>query len=154
MHRSTVEISGSEILNVVRSVFSEPLEESNIELEATLSFRGFMVKCKSSAVMGAFINVIDNAIYWLNSRSQRQKKIVLDADHEGFLISNNGPGIDQRVRQRIFDFGETQKPGGRGMGLAISQQTLRREGFDIELVQSGIDVNPQFKIFSKELGDE
>lgn len=154
MHRSTVELSGSEILNVIRSVFSEPLDSASIELEATFAFRGFKVVCKSSAVMGAFINVIDNAIYWLESRSQGAKKIILDADDEGFLISNSGPGIEERMRKRIFDFGETQKLGGRGMGLAISRQTLRREGFDIELVQSGTDVNPQFKIFSKGMRDE
>lgn len=154
MHRSTVELSGSEILNVIRSVFSEPLASSSIELEATFAFRGFKVNCKSSALMGAFINIIDNAVYWLQSRSQGEKKIILDADDEGFLISNNGPGIEERVRERIFDFGETQKPGGRGMGLAISRQTLRREGFDIELVQSGIGVGPQFKIFSKGMRDE
>ncbi len=154
LYRSTVEISGSEILNVVRSVFSEPLEASSIELDATLAFRGFMVRCKSSALMGAFVNIIDNAIYWLNSRSHGEKKIILDADDKGFLISNNGPGIEERVRQRMFDFGETQKPGGRGMGLAISQQTLRREGFDIELVQSGVDVSPKFRIFSKDSRSE
>ncbi|MEL7981628.1 ATP-binding protein [Vreelandella titanicae] len=149
MHRSVVEISGSEILNVIRNVFSQPLNSAGIEIEATFDFRGFKVNCKSSAIMGAFINVIDNAIYWLENRSQKNKKIILDADNEGFLISNNGPEIEDRMRHRIFDFGETLKPGGRGMGLAISRQTLLREGFDIELVESGTGMGPQFKIFSK-----
>ncbi|WP_240795159.1 ATP-binding protein [Pseudomonas oryzihabitans] len=150
LYRSTVEVSGSEILSVVRGVFSEPLETFSIRLDATLAFRGFTVQCKSSALIGAFVNVIDNAIYWLNSRAQGEKRIILDADNQGFLISNNGPGIEERIRRRIFDFGETQKPGGRGMGLAISQQALRREGLDIELVQSGLNVSPEFRIFSKD----
>lgn len=150
MHRSTVELSGSEILSVIRGVFEGQLNSSSIEVDASFAFRGFKVVCKSSAVVGAFINVIDNAIYWLNNRAESGKKITLDADKDGFLISNNGPGIEERFRERIFDFGETQRPGGRGMGLAISRQTLRREGFDIELVKAGINVEPQFKIFSKE----
>ncbi len=154
MHRSTVELSGSEILNVIRNVFEEQLSSSGIELEATFAFRGFVVSCKSSAVMGAFINIIDNAIYWLHSRALNGKKITLDADEDGFLISNNGPGIEGRMSQRIFDFGESQKPGGRGMGLAISRQTLQREGFDIELVKSGVEVSPQFKIFSRKAQNE
>ncbi|NWA02876.1 ATP-binding protein [Pseudomonas gingeri] len=146
MHRSVVEISGNEILNVLRNVFVEPLESSSIRLEPTYAFRGFKVKCKSSALLGAFINVIDNAIYWLNSRAEGDKKIILDADDKGFLISNNGPGIEERMMGRIFDFGETQKVGGRGMGLAISRDALKREGFNIELVKAGLDVNPQFRI--------
>ncbi|WP_137819624.1 ATP-binding protein [Pseudomonas sp. 2FG] len=146
MHRSTIEVSGDEILNVLRRVFNEPLESSSIKLEPTYAFRGLIVRCKSSALLGAFINIVDNAIYWLNSRAEDEKKIIFDADDKGFLISNSGPGIEERMRNRIFDFGETQKPGGRGMGLAISRETLRREGFDIELVKAGLDVSPQFRI--------
>lgn len=146
MHRATVELSGDEILKALRRVFSEPLESSSIKLEATYAFRELIVSCKSSALLGAFINVVDNAIYWLNSRAENEKKIIFDADAKGFLISNSGPGIEERMRNRIFDFGETQKPGGRGMGLAISRETLRREGFDIQLVKAGLDVSPQFRI--------
>ncbi|WP_217883855.1 ATP-binding protein [Halomonas citrativorans] len=151
MHRSTIEISGSEILNVIRNVFEDKLTSSNIKLEATLSFRSFKVSCKSSAVIGAFINIIDNAIYWLDSRAQGDRTITMDADDEGFLISNNGPGIEERMQRRIFEFGETQKPGGRGMGLAVSRETLHREGFTIELSHSGAYQNPQFKIYPKDM---
>ncbi|MBG5551085.1 ATP-binding protein [Pseudomonas aeruginosa] len=154
MHRSTVDISGSEILNVIRNVFEEKLSSSGIKLEATLPFRGFKVSCKSSAIIGAFINIVDNAIYWLDSRAQGEKTITLDADSEGFLISNNGPGIEERLQRRIFEFGETQKPGGRGMGLAVSREALNREGFSIELNSSGINQNPQFKICSMDMHDE
>lgn len=154
LHRASIELSGSEILNVVYGVFSEQLKSANIALEPTYAFRGFKVKCRSSALLGGFINVIDNAIYWLNSRAQGEKKIFLDADDNGFLISNNGPGIEERLKERIFDFGETTKPGGRGMGLAITRETLRREGFEIELVKAGLEQQPQFKIYEQGESDE
>jgi hypothetical protein len=32
------------------------------------------------------------------------------------------------------------------MGLAISREVLRRDGFDLKLIKSGIDVNPVFSI--------
>lgn len=149
MHRSTVEISGDEILTVLRRVFGDSLESSNIQLLPTHAFRGKKVECKSSALLGAFINMVDNAIYWLDSQGESEKKIMLDADNEGFLVSNNGPGIEERMRERIFDFGETKKPGGRGMGLAISRETLRREGFEIDLIKAGLDVSPEFRIWPK-----
>lgn len=154
MNRITVEISGDEILNVIRHVFNDVLDTSSIVLDISHEFRRFNVTCKSSAIMGAFINIIDNAIYWLNSRAQGEKEIYLDADQNGFLIGNNGPGIDQRNSARIFDFGETTKPGGRGMGLAITKQSLNREGFNIELIRSGINESPLFKISAKDDNDE
>lgn len=149
LHRTAVELSGSEILDVVYGVFSDQLKSSKIVLEPSYAFQGFKAKCRSSALLGGFINVIDNAIYWLNSRAQGEKKIFLDADDTGFLISNNGPGIEERLTNRIFDFGETTKPGGRGMGLAITRETLRREGFEIELVKAGLEQQPQFKIYAQ-----
>ncbi|KWS20300.1 hypothetical protein AL064_20475 [Pseudomonas syringae pv. syringae] len=155
MHRATIEISGSEILTVLRRVFSEHLEYASIKINPTHAFRGMIVKCKSSALLGAFINIVDNAIFWINSRASSEKTITLDADDSGFLISNSGPGIEERMKDQIFEFGETKKPGGRGMGLAISRQTLRREGFDIELVSTGQNNKPQFRIAPMdELGEK
>ncbi|MCI2294126.1 ATP-binding protein [Enterobacter sp. I4] len=154
MNRITIDISGDEILNVIRHVFNEILETSAITLIISLEFRRFKLSCKSSALIGAFINVIDNAIYWLNSRAQGKKEIYLGADENGFLISNNGPGIEFRNSIRIFDFGETTKPGGRGMGLAITKQVLNREGLEIKLINFGLNESPIFKISPKENNDE
>lgn len=152
MHRSTVEVSGDEILNALRRVFSKVLQDGKVQLVATEAFCSKKVECKSSTLLGSFINVVDNAIYWISSRAIGERKIVLDADNLGFLISNTGPGIEERMREQIFDFGETKKIGGRGMGLAISRETLRRENFDIELVEAGLEVNPVFRIRPKDEG--
>jgi signal transduction histidine kinase len=146
MHRATVVISGDEVLNALRRIFSDQLKEAKTELVATNRFRDKSVKCRSSALLGAFINIVDNAIYWVSSRAEGKREITLDADEVGFLVSNTGPGIEERMRDRIFDFGETSKPGGRGMGLAISRETLRREHFDIEFLKSGLETNPTFRI--------
>ncbi|TWD43058.1 histidine kinase/DNA gyrase B/HSP90-like ATPase [Pseudomonas sp. SJZ131] len=146
MHRATVQLSGDEILTVLRRVFSEYLLDANIDIVPTPEFRDKTVQCKSSALLGAFINIVDNAIYWVSTGAESRREIFLDADERGFLISNTGPGIEERIRDLIFEFGETKKPGGRGMGLAISRETLRREGFEVELISAGLDFRPVFRI--------
>lgn len=146
IHRSTVSLSGDEILTALRRVFGEHLIETGVSIIATPRFRDKTVLCKSSALLGAFINLIDNGIYWVSVGADGLRQIILDADESGFLISNTGPGIEERMRQRIFEFGETKKPGGRGMGLAISRETLRREEFDVELLTAGLDTRPVFRI--------
>lgn len=146
LRRSTTMLSGEELLKPLRNIFADSLEEHSIHLEATDAFRALKVECRSSAVLGAFINVVDNAIYWVAQGTRGEGRIRLDADEHGFLISNNGPGIDERLRERIFDFGESTKSGGRGMGLPVSRDALRREGFDLELTQAGRDIEPVFRI--------
>ncbi|UVM54083.1 ATP-binding protein [Pseudomonas sp. B21-012] len=148
MYRSTVKLSGDEILGVILNVFAEPISNTSINIKPTFAFRDHIIECKSSVIIGAFINIIDNAIHWLNTRASGEKNIYLDSDGEGFLISNNGPGIEARFQNSIFEFGETKKAGGRGMGLAISREVLRRDGFDLNLVEFGAENNPVFRISS------
>jgi signal transduction histidine kinase len=146
LNRTKVEISGDQIRMYLLRIFRRALEENAIELKATDGFLVRKVECHSSALLGAFINVVDNAIYWVTNGAKAERIISLDADDQGFLIANSGPGIEERMRERIFEFGETTKPGGRGMGLAISKDTLKKEGFDLELMQAGSQVEPIFQI--------
>jgi signal transduction histidine kinase len=150
LNNAAIEISGEEILNTVRRVFDDPLHTDSINLLATKAFRAETIQCKSSAIISTFINIVDNAIYWVASRSGKENWILLDSKDGDFLISNSGPGIEAKLKERIFEFGETTKPGGRGMGLAVSREALHREGFGIELVATGRDENPVFRIFKLE----
>lgn len=154
LNRQNVELTGNEIRNHLMRIFRVKLEEDGIALNASDTFLSKTVSCKSSTLLGAFVNIVDNAIYWVANGAKGKKEILLDADEEGYLISNSGPGIEERFKDRIFEFGETMKPGGRGMGLAISKDTLQREDFALELIQSGHNVNPIFKIIQPSVRDK
>jgi len=144
--REKVALSGDEIRVYLMRIFRTELESNSISMNITDEFLSRKVECHSAAVLGAFVNVVDNAIYWVANGAKDEKIISLDVDAEGFTISNNGPGIEERLRERIFDFGETTKAGGRGMGLAVSRDSMRREGFELELLRSGTNSNPVFRI--------
>ncbi len=52
-------------------------------------------------------------------------------------IIDNGPGLPDRVRQRLFQaFASSGRPGGAGLGLAISLELARAQGGDLELLGS------------------
>jgi signal transduction histidine kinase len=52
-------------------------------------------------------------------------------------IVDNGPGLPERVRQRLFQaFASSGRSGGAGLGLAISRELARAQGGDLELLQS------------------
>ena len=53
-------------------------------------------------------------------------------------ISDNGPGMPDRVRQRLFQpFSGSVRPEGAGLGLAISRELARGHGGELELADSG-----------------
>ena len=146
LSRSRVEVSGSEIEDFVRTIFEPRLERHGVTLLATSEFRTHTMVAFPSTIMPVFVNVVDNAVHWLGTLRDANRVITLDAGPEGFLIGNTGPGIDERDAERIFQFGETTKPGGRGMGLYLSREALKREGMDIRLSRVGTGQHPLFLI--------
>jgi len=55
-------------------------------------------------------------------------------------ISDNGPGIAESVRGKLFQpFVSAARPGGSGLGLAIARDLARAHGGDLVLVSTGAD---------------
>ena len=122
------------------------MKRHGIRFDYSDEFERRIVHAFPSTILASFVNVVDNAIYWISSDTSSERVIKLGSDGAGFLISNGGPGIEDRIAERIFEFGETTKPGGRGIGLYLSRESLRREGFDLTLGATGKNVHPQFRI--------
>lgn len=146
LNRAAVDLSGEEIRNYLDEVFGDRLHRHRIVLTATPAFRRKSVHGYASTFLPVFVNLVDNAIYWLTTVPKGTRHILLDADAKKFVVANTGPGIDRRIADRIFDFGETTKPGGRGMGLYLSRQALRREGYDVQLMTEGSEYPVAFQI--------
>ncbi len=146
LSRNAVTLSGEEIRKYLTEVFGTRLNRNKIQLIATLAFDRHMLHGYASTFLPSFVNIVDNAIYWIGTDKSCERVIWLDADDAGILISNGGPGIEHRVADRIFEYGETTKPGGRGMGLYLSREALRKENFDLTLECAGLGVHPCFRI--------
>lgn len=93
-----------------------------------------------------FVNIIDNAIYWLKQSDVPEKVIRLHADDTGIYISNNGIEIKPQDKERIFELRFSRKPNGRGLGLSVSKEVLNAENYDIFVVQPKEGSTVTFKI--------
>lgn len=132
LYRSAVEITGSNIATYLKDLFKERMERHEVKLTTTSAFREMSIVGYPSSFYPVFINLVDNAIFWLKDQ-QTPRKIKLDAKGYDFIVSDNGPGVPSRDRDAIFELGFTRKPGGRGMGLYISREVLKNEGYQLQL---------------------
>ena len=139
-------VTGEAIQRYIGDVFEKKMHDESIELIVTNAFTMHRVEGFASTILAAFVNIIDNAVYWISSSPHSERWVKLDADLHGFLVSNGGPGVPLRIANRIFEFGISTKPGGRGMGLAISRDALAKEGFLLTLETQGTDAHPVFRI--------
>jgi signal transduction histidine kinase len=131
LHRKRVEIIGADIERFITELFSERLERHNVHLEATPRFRDHRFDGYPSTFYPVFVNLVDNAIWWLGDRPHRA--ILLQARDGIMSVIDSGPGVPVRDYERIFEFGFTRKPDGRGTGLYVSRQVLRREHHDLRV---------------------
>jgi len=93
-----------------------------------------IVHMTRSALGQILANLIDNSVYWL-TRHQGDGKggqinIGLTRLKQGFLIRfcDDGPGVDEADRERIFDPYYSTKPNGMGLGLYVARQVVERYG--------------------------
>ena len=133
LQRAAVRIDGRDIRNYCNELFSNRLERHNVEITITNEFLDTALNCYPSTLYPSVINVVDNALHWLNS-IPNGRSIEFHADREAIYISNNGPAIEEVDIARIFERGFSRKPSGRGLGLFISAKALEAEGMALRLV--------------------
>ena len=87
--------------------------------------------CYPGQLNQVFMNLISNAIDALEEHNIPDPKITIttelnDNTQVSIRLTDNGPGIPEKIRQRLFDPFFTTKPVGKGtgLGLAISYQII------------------------------
>jgi signal transduction histidine kinase len=134
-------IEGSDIYAYVRELLGERLRRHDIDLDPTPDFLNVEIVELVATLYPPFVNLVDNAIFWLNHGDQvvhegsapREKRIVLDYRRGAFIISDNGPGILAQDQDAIFESGFSRKPNGSGLGLYITRSLLEQAGYSLKL---------------------
>ncbi|MFE0371112.1 ATP-binding protein [Streptomyces tendae] len=132
LYRRDTILKGSEVEKFLSDLFLERTSKEGIKLEVTPAFRDARVRAYPSTLYPVFVNLVDNAIYWLTTRSG-PRIVRLDYDSGAWIVSDNGPGIATVDHERVFELGFSRKPNGRGMGLHISMDVLHKEGWELYL---------------------
>jgi signal transduction histidine kinase len=133
LHRTAIDIKGHEIFRFVSDLFEKRLERHNVKLDADQGFRNYILHGFQADFYPVFVNLIDNAIYWTSTNREDQGHIELIKDGEDLCVRDNGRGVSSIDVHNIFELNFTRKAGGRGMGLHISRQALKRLGYELNV---------------------
>ncbi len=67
--------------------------------------------------------------------------VTLHSWREGTVVNievkDNGPGIPERIRPKLFEAFQSAGSGGTGLGLAIAAELVRAHGGDVKLASTG-----------------
>lgn len=116
------------------------------EIEGKISVKiikdnDIIVKTNRGLILQILINLIDNAVYWVNKNETKGKEIIIKliTENNSFIISDNGPGVRADVVPVIFNEFFSLKSDGRGLGLYIVKEILLRINGEISVVQEEKD---------------
>ncbi|TGZ12034.1 ATP-binding protein [Streptomyces rhizosphaericola] len=136
LYRKPANIRGAQVAQFISDLFGERFRRHSVDLQVSSEFEAFSFVGYPSTFYPVFVNLVDNAIFWLSDRPT-PRIIRLSQRNGSLLVEDNGPGISLRDREAIFEHGFSRKPGGRGLGLKISRDVLQRSGWSLDVVPDG-----------------
>lgn len=121
-YQSRQEITGKNIESHITQFYGDRFTRQRINFEVTEAFRSLKISDLPSRIYPVFINLINNAMYWVGLVENRHIKIDLI---EGLVvIANSGPKVDEDDVTRLFDLFYTKRSNGRGVGLYLCRENL------------------------------
>lgn len=131
-------ISVLETLEKVNRLYLGPFQKNKIEVSQTVLNGDMIIKSTEAVLLQVFINLYDNALYWLQTIPMNRKiQICINAEERRITFSDNGPGIKSESMPYVFEaFYSEKAEDGRGLGLYIAQQLLNRYNYGIEIIDS------------------
>ena len=140
-HRAKT-VNVKDILDKVNQIYKNTLNENNIFVNIyTSSNSSLEAKTRDAVLFQTFINLFDNAIYWLKTVDEVRKiEVEIDGNNQRLVFSDSGPGIREDIKNYIFEpFFSGKGEDGRGLGLYIAKQLLDRYDYNIDLADTERD---------------
>lgn len=98
------------------------------------------------AVQGSLINLLENAIQASKAGDKVTFTVTMGGAFVAFRVADEGKGIAEADRERLFEPFYTTRGGGSGLGLAIVKQTADEHDGWVE-VNSELGAGSQFALY-------
>jgi len=119
-----------DLKHTLEPVFGD--RRSCLEVEDNSAGKAF-VRGNRDALLGAFINLANNALE--HGKADGKLQLCLESGPDGWqlLFIDNGPGIPEQLHSRIFDPFFTTRSDGTGLGLSVVQSVALEHGGQISI---------------------
>ncbi len=133
------------VIGDILALASEELPTRNVILESSLPANPLIANVDADLLKQAALNVIQNGAQAMPEGGRL--RVVLEEDRKNAVlrIADEGPGIPDDLRERIFDLYFTTKSGGSGIGLAMTYRILQLHHGSVE-VQSEVGRGTEFSL--------
>jgi signal transduction histidine kinase len=121
------------VVGDVLALATEELSTRNVILVSSLPLKPMMANVDADLFKQATLNVIENGAQAMPEGGKLEVTLETDRKMAVLRIADEGIGIPEEIREKIFDLYFTTKSGGSGIGLAMTYRIL-------QLHHGGVDV--------------
>lgn len=131
------------LLSRVRSRIQRDAALAAVEIAVPSATDPVVIRADELQIEQVLINLVRNAIEALGGSDRSPRTVRLDVREAAGLaeirVADNGPGIPEGIRGRLFEPLATSKDAGRGLGLAICHSIAEIHGGRLHVEQTGPD---------------
>jgi PAS domain S-box-containing protein len=131
------------VIGDILALAADELSTRNVTLESSLPANPLVANVDADLLKQAALNVIENGAQSMPGGGRL--RVVLEEDRKAAVlrIADQGSGIPDEIREKIFDLYFTTKSGGSGIGLAMTYRILQLHHGSVE-VQSSSERGTEF----------
>jgi signal transduction histidine kinase len=133
------------VIGDLLALATEELSTRNVILIDHMPKHAVMANVDADLLKQAALNVIENGAQAMPEGGKLEVILEIDRKSAIIRIADEGVGIPDEIRDRIFDLYFTTKSGGSGIGLAMTYRILQLHHGGIE-VQSREDRGTEFRL--------
>lgn len=122
-----------ELIEIIRSTMALFTEHPETDIILTLPDKPCYVFADEKQLSRVFINLLNNSVQAIPSGKRGIINIILENQEDKHIVSirDNGTGISEEQKSRIFSPNFTTKSAGMGLGLAMVKNIINSTGGDI-----------------------
>jgi signal transduction histidine kinase len=121
------------VINDVLLLATEELSTHKVRLVSRLTSNPLMANIDADLLKQAVLNVVQNGAQAMEQGGKLEVTLEEDRKTAILRIADEGPGIPEELREKIFDLYFTTKSGGSGIGLAMTYRILQFHHGSIEV---------------------
>ena len=127
------QITMNELLGLFENKFSPVAKKHSVNLRIEASSEHELENKEASLILLIIENLAHNAV---EACSAGGELTISATDSRMIKVSDNGSGLPEETKQRLFQPGRTSKEQGSGLGLAISKQLAMAIDAELRLAKS------------------
>ncbi|WP_028455161.1 sensor histidine kinase [Chitinilyticum litopenaei] len=130
-----------DLARMLRDITAEAVPRAlaaGVDLGCEIQVPDAHIEGNSALLRELFINLVDNAIKYIPRNGCITVRLAADATHYRIAVEDDGPGIPDADKERVFErfYRREQTGNGCGLGMAIVREIAERHGGSVELLDA------------------